>query len=491
MKRLVCEMCGGTDLVKQEGVFVCQSCGTKYSVEEAKKMMVEVEGKVDVSGSTVKVDSSQKLNNLLLLAKRARDENNSEEAKKYYEMALMEDPSNWEPTFYSQYYKLKETTIGNLPENLRQFSNRALTTLDMLIEEGNDVKEKIQDMVLSSAKVCAEICVYVNKTWAEERNKFMASSLEGLLKNVSSPKSTNPYTKYLEESSQRNSTSRFKSATNTLFSVTESMRTFLMEMYSKSNRNTDLVGEDTVLNVARLCDQVFAVDVKNVVEMSNYSSYTSDMVRFECTVQEDHPNFTSTAIPALKDHAKSCVDSGSTNKLFSSVLGILSTEPGRIKAEKENRKKKLAFKAYWEAHAEEKDQLLQQKQQLTEERKPHATKAKELRDIIKSIKERKVTAPAEEEYQKMQVDIRNLRSKRDGLGMFKGKEKKQLTDEIDAIEKKLPSIRELAEKQKGELNEKNKEEAAKYEEEWKFVSEKLKAYDDQISAIDVELTKDR
>ena len=40
MKRLVCEMCGSTDIMKENGVFVCQTCGTKYSVEEAKKMMV-------------------------------------------------------------------------------------------------------------------------------------------------------------------------------------------------------------------------------------------------------------------------------------------------------------------------------------------------------------------------------------------------------------------------------------------------------------------
>ena len=56
MKQLTCEMCGSTDLMKQDGVFVCQSCGTKYSVEEAKKMMVE--GTVDVTVSTVKFDIS-------------------------------------------------------------------------------------------------------------------------------------------------------------------------------------------------------------------------------------------------------------------------------------------------------------------------------------------------------------------------------------------------------------------------------------------------
>lgn len=37
MKQLTCEMCGSTDLIKEDGVFVCQACGIKYSVEEAKK----------------------------------------------------------------------------------------------------------------------------------------------------------------------------------------------------------------------------------------------------------------------------------------------------------------------------------------------------------------------------------------------------------------------------------------------------------------------
>ena len=55
MKQLACEMCGGTDLMKQDGAFVYQNCGMKYSVEEAKKMMIE--GTVDVQG-TVKVDNS-------------------------------------------------------------------------------------------------------------------------------------------------------------------------------------------------------------------------------------------------------------------------------------------------------------------------------------------------------------------------------------------------------------------------------------------------
>lgn len=40
MKPLTCEMCNSTEIIKQDGLYVCQSCGTKYSTEEAKKMMV-------------------------------------------------------------------------------------------------------------------------------------------------------------------------------------------------------------------------------------------------------------------------------------------------------------------------------------------------------------------------------------------------------------------------------------------------------------------
>ena len=106
LKALTCEMCGSTDLIKQNGVFVCQSCGTKYSLEEAKKMMIA--GTVNVAG-TVKVDMSEKLKNLYTIARRAKDEDNSENAAKYYDLILQEDPESWEASFYLIYYKAIET----------------------------------------------------------------------------------------------------------------------------------------------------------------------------------------------------------------------------------------------------------------------------------------------------------------------------------------------------------------------------------------------
>ena len=93
MKQLTCEMCGSTDLMKQDGVFVCQSCGTKYSVEEAKKMMVE--GTVEVAG-TVKVDDSAKIANYYTMAENAYDAGNQKEAEQYCNKIIEIDPTHAE-----------------------------------------------------------------------------------------------------------------------------------------------------------------------------------------------------------------------------------------------------------------------------------------------------------------------------------------------------------------------------------------------------------
>lgn len=92
MKKLTCEMCGSNELVKQDGMFVCQSCGTKYSVEEAKKMMIE--GTVDVSGSTVKVSSVGNIDNYYSLASNAYDSDNNKEAESYCNKIIEIDPNN-------------------------------------------------------------------------------------------------------------------------------------------------------------------------------------------------------------------------------------------------------------------------------------------------------------------------------------------------------------------------------------------------------------
>lgn len=102
MKKISCEMCGSSDLIKQDGVFVCENCGMKYSLEDAKKMMIE--GTVEVKG-TVKIDNSAFVKKYLENARRAYDKEDWEEVEKYYNMVEQNSPNNIEAIFFSSFGK--------------------------------------------------------------------------------------------------------------------------------------------------------------------------------------------------------------------------------------------------------------------------------------------------------------------------------------------------------------------------------------------------
>lgn len=182
MKKLVCEMCGGADLVKQDGVFVCQNCGTKYSVEEAKKMMMEgtisIEGTVSVDG-VVKVDKSEELKKLYTLARRAKESDNTENAVRYYTQIEMQDPNSWEAYFYLIYFKARTTKIGEIHKDCKNLSNCFSTTFELLAssvtnnEERMSVLKAILNDIHFIGKIMASSAQSVSAPW-----EYQASVLE-------------------------------------------------------------------------------------------------------------------------------------------------------------------------------------------------------------------------------------------------------------------------------------------------------------------------
>ena len=128
MKRLTCEMCGGTDLIKQDGVFVCQYCGTKYSVEEARKMMID--GTVDVQG-TVKIDNSAFV---------------QKEVEKYYNMVEQNSPNNMEAVFFSSFGKaMLSLTDNEYFKREQKFGvlNRSISVINDYFEVSDENKEEV------------------------------------------------------------------------------------------------------------------------------------------------------------------------------------------------------------------------------------------------------------------------------------------------------------------------------------------------------------
>lgn len=162
MKQLTCEMCGSTNLMKQDGVFVCQSCGTKYSTEEAKKLMIE--GTVDVTGSAVKIDSSEDINNLFILARRAKAAGDFASATKYYQMITVKDPKNWEAYFLPMCFKLDECSVQDLYRETTIVVKSFGVTFHLIADNISDSEARQKAVAEVIATCCALSQMIHNRT---------------------------------------------------------------------------------------------------------------------------------------------------------------------------------------------------------------------------------------------------------------------------------------------------------------------------------------
>ena len=166
MKAIICEMCQSNDLVKQNGLYVCQHCGTRYSAEETHKLFVE---------GPIKIDYSDEIENLYELARRSRDDGNSENAKKYYEMILLREPNSWEATFYSAYYEAAFCSVGEIQSAVVKLTNCEDTVLQLVKENVKDAE--MQEMVV---KVIAERLIILSSAYfqATQSRCFVGKSVE-------------------------------------------------------------------------------------------------------------------------------------------------------------------------------------------------------------------------------------------------------------------------------------------------------------------------
>lgn len=99
IKAIKCELCGSNELVKQDDYFVCQFCGTKYTPEAAKKLIVDIQSPISINGAVeVTTGNAEK-------SKCLKKLNTLFELKQWYELhdklkiAIREYPDEWRVWF--------------------------------------------------------------------------------------------------------------------------------------------------------------------------------------------------------------------------------------------------------------------------------------------------------------------------------------------------------------------------------------------------------
>lgn len=371
MKQLTCEMCGSTDLMKQDGVFVCQSCGCKYSVEEAKRMMVE--GTVDVRG-TVQVDNSAFVQKYLENARRAKEKEDWEETEKYYNMVEQNDPNNIEAVFYSSYGKAKASLVdGDIYK--RQAVFKVLNNCVSIIDDKYQLEDKEQN----------EVAI---KSMALDLLKLFGSN----------------------------------------FVFTEWKNGY--GIVTKTNKN------ETCALFVSLID-----------------AFHETMVNIEAKDPEPYMYETFSAfVKACKNFTFEGYNKSKLNEIFDRWISQQNDGLNKIKQAK--------IDAYWAEHKDEKEQLDAQKSSLNAQ----------IADLNKSID----TLAEVASVKQIEGQIESLKKEQNALGLFKGKEKKALQAQIDALISR-------------DLEEAKEHKAAAVAP----IQEQIDAANARIAEIDAELTKDR
>lgn len=165
MKQIVCEVCGSNDLVKEDGCFICQYCGAKYSPEEAKRLIVEVNGKVDVSGSKVTVDNTSFVERSLENARRAKAKEDWEECEKYYNMVEQYEPTNIEAIFYSSYGKARMALVDSDRFKREQIIKVLKNSISVIDDNYDNSPDKYEENKVLIQNINADLLSMMNSSF--------------------------------------------------------------------------------------------------------------------------------------------------------------------------------------------------------------------------------------------------------------------------------------------------------------------------------------
>ena len=101
-------------------------------------------------------------------ARMAREANNTEDAKRFYDMVRTDDPENAEAMFFYQYYALYEGKNGEIPSRFKTLTNSLISSVKFLAASEDEDAMEVLEAIVSA---------FVPMTWS--LNRYMNSLFVG------------------------------------------------------------------------------------------------------------------------------------------------------------------------------------------------------------------------------------------------------------------------------------------------------------------------
>ncbi len=185
----VCELCGCSELIKSGEYFVCVKCNTKYSLEEARKLMSGDPSRY--SNEPGPLINSLDINSALELARKSFNNNDYENSAKYYDVAIAKHPSNWEAKFYSIYAKAMTCPATETVNTSANLINNSVEVLKLIANNLHDDNQKrmalsevVSRLVNISTMLITNATNYYNSINRQVRGLHRQSFLNNIVETI-------------------------------------------------------------------------------------------------------------------------------------------------------------------------------------------------------------------------------------------------------------------------------------------------------------------
>lgn len=471
MAALVCDICGGKLVMGSGGVAVCDSCGMEYSTERMREKVQAIKG-------TVQIDNSNMVGTWMKMAQSASEAGNQKEAYEYYAKVLEVEPSNWRALFGKGKAAAWQSTLGNSrTSELYQAVKMAIE----IIEHSDMSTEDI-----AGAKNEFAVAIYnVNNAFLELRKENFDK------------RDDKYYDMHWDEWWETHIT---QASAN--INQTEDVMTLLEGLDDDLSKSNVLEMKKHICETLRfMCDSsdtCWDSYSKNYLKCMGLSSdtkakYVEKHMKLVAEIREKEPNYATDKYSQIDPFSPPHIWSYEwASSLHDKLLKHWQGKEREMKALREKELAKQRFNEYWQEHAEEKKQYEERISEIDAEIKRINGQYNQYDGRIAEIKkDLKNPVPAESQLaaiKKQQSDLNEQKSK---LGIFAGKQKKQLQEQIDSLQSQIGNIEESIRHQKKSVQDDVSARVASVESERKPLKDQIRSLEDEKNRINTELTKDR
>ena len=441
MAALVCDLCGGKLIMGAGGIATCESCGMEHSADRMKEKVQEIKG-------TVRVDNSHMIENYLEMARTAKEAGNNAEAESYCNKVIEIEPTNYKAWMLKGEAAAWQSSLQNsrVDEGVTAFvkgiNNAPEEEKEELIE---DAKEQIKNLSLAMISLRADRFA---KWPDEEESAGFISDLTSILSTVVT---------FLTQTGALIPLAEIMApiATQINQSVVKAWQNVIWPDYNGDpNDSDDRAGKyewQTFIKRVGYCTTLVekAIDLCDEDDEDDIQRYENLIFMHNAAIDScswDY-NFTDWGKSWHKEWSLTDEAKRARRTLISQyeakvreIKASIAAKQAAEKAEKKRIAREEAqkrFDAYWAEHAEEKASL--------------ETEQKDLNSKIAAFNKEIEAIPGKAEIDNVDERIKKLTEEKSALGLFKGKEKKALQEQIDQANTEKKGIQDRMDAAKKEI----------------------------------------